>query len=306
MLVIYYNYTIFIKRGLILKLVLFFKTFEGNSKNYRLEKLKNSIIKWTGVINLLKAIFIDIDGTLRINKRIDEKILASLEQLNNLGIKVIITTGRNFVYARNLARKLKVYPLIIACNGALVKRYDNNEIIYDSKISRKTVRKIFDFTSSHNCKLLAHEDNNNYYIRKNDDIGTGIVGLTITSNNYERMITMKYLFKDQIPEVEFVNSSKAIYLEKRIHNKIYFHDINNKNVTKGKGISEVLDYLNLNSNEVMSIGDSNNDISMTYVVDKSIAVKDSTLALQNNSTLTLTSDLGTYLSELVKKLQNNV
>ena len=56
----------------------------------------------------------------------------------------------------------------------------------------------------------------------------------------------------------------------------------------------------------MSIGDSNNDIPMTYVVDKSIAVKDSTLALQNNSTLTLTSDLGTYLSELVKKLQNNV
>ena len=80
-------------------------------------------------------------------------------------------------------------------------------------------------------------------LRKNDDIGTGIVGLTITSNNYERMITMKYLFKDQIPEVEFVNSSKAIYLEKRITNKIYFHDVNNRSITKGKGISEVLDYL---------------------------------------------------------------
>ena len=107
---------------------------------------------------MLKAIFIDIDGTLRVNKKIDGKIINSLEALNNLGVKVIITTGRNFIHARNLARKIKVYPIIIACNGALVKRYDNNEIIYASKISRKTIRKIFDFTSSHNCKLLAHED----------------------------------------------------------------------------------------------------------------------------------------------------
>ena len=255
------------------------------------------------MINLLKAIFIDIDGTLRVNKKIDEKIIKSLKDLNDLGIKVIITTGRNFIHARNLARKLRVYPIIIACNGALVKRYDNNEIIYASKISRKTIRKIFDFTSSHNCKLLAHEDNTNYYIRKNDDIGTSIVGLTITSNNYERMITMKYLFKDQIPEVEFVNSSKAIYLEKRINNKIYFHDVNNKSVTKGKGICEVLDYLGLNSSEAISIGDSNNDIPMTYVVDKSIAVKNSTPALQNNSSTTLDSDLDTYLNNLVLELQ---
>ena len=255
------------------------------------------------MINLLKAIFIDIDGTLRVNKKIDEKIIKSLEDLNDLGIKVIITTGRNFIHARNLARKLRVYPIIIACNGALVKRYDNNEIIYASKISRKTIRKIFDFTSSHNCKLLAHEDNTNYDIIKNDDIGTSIVGLTITSNNYERMITMKYLFKDQIPEVEFVNSSKAIYLEKRINNKIYFHDVNNKSVTKGKGICEVLDYLGLNSSEAISIGDSNNDIPMTYVVDKSVAVKNSTPALQNNSSISLDSDLDTYLNNLVLELQ---
>ena len=114
---------------------------------------------------------------------------------------------------------------------------------------------------------------------------------------------MKYLFKDQIPEVEFVNSSKAIYLEKRINNKIYFHDVNNKSVTKGKGICEVLDYLGLNSSEAISIGDSNNDIPMTYVVDKSIAVKNSTPALQNNSSTTLDSDLGTYLNNLVLELQ---
>ena len=43
---------------------------------------------------------------------------------------------------------------------------------------------------------------------------------------------------------------------------------------------------------------------MTYVVDKSIAVKNSTTALQNYSTITLNSDLGTYLTNLVLELQN--
>ena len=49
------------------------------------------------MINLLKAIFIDIDGTLRVNKKIDEKIINSLEALNNLGVKVIITTDAHYL-----------------------------------------------------------------------------------------------------------------------------------------------------------------------------------------------------------------
>lgn len=252
---------------------------------------------------MLKVLFIDIDGTIRINNKIDKSILEAFKELKKLQVKVILTTGRNFLHARKLARKLDVYPIVIACNGSLVKRIDNNEIIARGNIPRKLVRQVFAFTSSHGCLLLAHEDNTNYYIRKNDDISTGITGLTVTSKNYDRMLAMKYLFQDQIPTLECVNSSKALYEARRIPNKTYFHDINLKGLTKGHGIIKTLDYLAIDSEETMAIGDSNNDISMAKITSISIAVKTATSELKNASTTVLTEDLGVFLTKLVTSLK---
>ena len=81
------------------------------------------------MVILLKVLFIDIDGTIRINKKINPKIITSLKELKNLGVKVILSTGRNFLHACKVARYLGTYPLLITCNGSLVKRMDNNETI---------------------------------------------------------------------------------------------------------------------------------------------------------------------------------
>ena len=53
----------------------------------------------------------------------------------------------------------------------------------------------------------------------------------------------------------------------------------------------------------MSIGDSNNDIPMTYVVNTSVAVKESTPLLENYSTIKIEEDLGTYLNKLAQDIQ---
>lgn len=252
------------------------------------------------MINLLKILFLDIDGTIRLNNKIDSRIIKSIADLNTLGVKVILNTGRNFLHARKLARKLAVYPIIIACNGSLIKRVDNNEIISLNAIPRTTVRKIFTFTKDHNCQLLAHEPTNNYYIRNNDSIGTNITGLTITSSNYDRMLALKYLFEDRIPEVTVANSSKAIYLETRLSGKVYFHDINVQGITKGYGIIKTLSYLGINPDEAMAIGDSNNDIAMSKVVKTSVATENATPKLKQISTIVLDEPLGAYLEKLIK------
>ena len=246
------------------------------------------------VINLLKVLFLDIDGTIRINNKIDSRIIESIATLNNLGVKVILNTGRNFLHARKLARKLAVYPIVIACNGSLVKRVDNNEIISHNEIPRATIRKIFAFTKEHDCQLLAHEPTNNY------SISTNITGLTITSRNYDRMLAMKNLFEDQIPEITIANSSKAIYLEKRLPGKVYFHDINLQGITKGHGIIETLAYLGISPEEAMAIGDSNNDIAMSEIVGTSVATENATPKLKQVSTITLDEPLGAYLEKLIK------
>ena len=252
---------------------------------------------------MLKILFIDIDGTIRINKKINPKIITSLKELKNLGVKVILSTGRNFLHARKVARYLGTYPLLITCNGSLVKRMDNNETIKNGKIPRATIRKVFKITSSFDCKLLAHEANNNYYIRKNDDISPDIVGMTITSKDYDTMLTLPETFKKKIPEVEVVNSSKALYLGEKIPRKIYFHDLNLKGLTKGFGVRTTFNYLGETSDEAIAIGDSNNDISMMSRVKTSVATQNATPDLKKNCNTVLTESLELYLQKLVEELQ---
>lgn len=255
------------------------------------------------MVILLKVLFIDIDGTIRINKKINPKIITSLKELKNLGVKVILSTGRNFLHARKVARYLGTYPLLITCNGSLVKRMDNNETIKNGKIPRATIRKVFKITSSLDCKLLAHEANNNYYIRKNDDISPDIVGMTITSKDYDTMLTLPEAFKKKIPEVEVVNSSKALYLGEKIPRKIYFHDLNLKGLTKGFGVRTTFNYLGETSDEAIAIGDSNNDISMMSLVKTSVATQNATPDLKKNCNTVLTESLELYLQKLVEELQ---
>ena len=252
---------------------------------------------------MLKVLFIDIDGTIRINKKINPEIITSLKELKNLGVKVILSTGRNFLHTRRVARHLGTYPILITCDGSLIKRMDNNETIKSGKIPRATIRKVFKITSSLDCKLLAHEANNNYYIRKTDDISPDIVGLTITSKDYDIMLTLTATFKKKIPEVEVVNSSKALYLEEKIPNKIYFHDLNLKGLTKGSGVETTLTYLGETSDEAIAIGDSNNDISMMNEVRISVATQNATPDLKKNCNTILTEPLELYLQKLVKELQ---
>ena len=85
----------------------------------------------------------------------------------------------------------------------------------------------------------------------------------------------------------------------------YFHDIVMGNVSKGTGIAEVLDYLNISKDEAMSIGDSDNDIAMTLVAGTSIAMGNATENLKKCSTQVIKSNTEGGLYLFLKTLVDN-
>lgn len=251
---------------------------------------------------MIKAIFIDIDGTIRNDGKISDSVVEALKKLKEKQVKVILTTGRNFIHTRKVAREIDAYPLVIACNGSLVKRYDNNEVIFSRLIPRDVVRKVFKYSSSHDCRLLAHEENNNYYIRKSEDITTAVISLSLFSDNFSRMLTIKDLFKETIPSVGIVNSSSNLSNGKMEEGKVYFHDIVLANTTKSTGILETMDYLGLTNDEVMVIGDSYNDIPMAMLDVTSVATSNACLELKNLCNILLEEDIGLFLNDLADKI----
>ena len=69
------------------------------------------------------------------------------------------------------------------------------------------------------------------------------------------------------------NESKRLKDQSIKHSKNYYCDINSKNISKGKAVEEVCKYLNISKDEVMAIGDGENDVSMFKIAKYSVAMK---------------------------------
>ena len=77
-------------------------------------------------LNNIKAIFIDIDGTLTNSKReVTTVTKEAIKRIINMGIKVVICSGRGNKYVQNKAKEANTSQYIITSNGAQI--YDFNE-----------------------------------------------------------------------------------------------------------------------------------------------------------------------------------
>lgn len=75
-----------------------------------------------------------------------------------------------------------------------------------------------------------------------------------------------------IPNIKISNKSR----NPKDSNKILFYDITNKDVSKGNAIKILCDYLKIDINKTMAIGDSDNDIEMLQVSNVKIAMSNAT------------------------------
>lgn len=254
-------------------------------------------------MNDIKVIFIDIDGTLTdSNDEIRPNLITIIKKIIKKNIKVILVSGRNLHYAEEISKYVSATPIVIASNGAIVKNYDTNEIILKKTIPKKDIKKLYKYTSTHNCILNASKIDEDIIINNQKDITTDIVQVKINSTNYERMQIIDAYLKDLIPEIIVTNSSKSIYQSKRKKDKVYFHEIAKEFTSKGNAVLEVVDYLKIDAKDTMAIGDSNNDISMMLVCDKKIAMGNSTNKLKKYCDLVIDTNDNDGLYKFLKSL----
>ena len=92
---------------------------------------------------MIKLLALDLDGTL-LNSRgeIPEKNLETIQKAEQKGVLVTIATGRRFRDALPVADQLKLNAPVICHNGALLKYADTLETVAVSIVANETVRAI--------------------------------------------------------------------------------------------------------------------------------------------------------------------
>lgn len=241
---------------------------------------------------MIKLIAIDLDGTLlNKDKRISQENKVALKMAMEKGVKVVVCSGRIFSGARVFAMDVGANGPMIACNGAIIKDLQTEEVIYSSTMVHEDCIQLID---------LCHQENVYFHVYVGETMFTeklGFSSLFYWQRNQElpeedridiRVVKdlKEELQTGSIPAFKFVLVSDDPEQLQRIRALIgeikgvqvtsSFRDnleIINAGVGKGHALKLLAERLGIKQEEVMAIGDNENDESMLQYAGLSVAME---------------------------------
>lgn len=253
----------------------------------------------------MPIIFSDVDGTLYDHSKIpNQQTIEDIKFAKENNAHFNICTGNPYFERMRWLTKLIDVDYLISSSGAHIIDIKNDKTIYSKSIQKLIFNKILTIAKLEEIQLCFW-DENNYFLLNNDSLWNNeILEYHFTNEATKKMFPQIYNNEDICPlKVEIY--SKAYNDEKKVKKELnnlfnLFKDIDGiditltsinieiqaKNVNKGEAIlwllKNVYNNININQNDIMVIGDSNNDYSM-------IILSNYSYAMANASNLILTS-----------------
>lgn len=221
----------------------------------------------------------DVDGTMLMDDgNVHPETLQAFKLAQEQNHVVVIATGRSIVRTKSLMNKMPYVDYFVCNNGALVYDVKNDNVIKVEGVNPHHYPKVVDFARKHNLVFKLHTDKD--WI---GDIGSESDLPTILTPEMDQEIRQyikdnpesKKLYNGQIPTQLSVNGKEEFskkYLDSFIEwfgkdSSVFltnstFLDVNPKDTSKWTGLLELANHLNLNSNQIVTFGDSLNDLEM--------------------------------------------
>lgn len=239
-----------------------------------------------------KLICLDMDGTLlNDKKKISDRNKETIKKAHDKGIKVAISTGRVFASAHYYSELLGIKAPIIASNGAYIREKDRDEVIYESCLERETCEKILKVMEKYNFLKYFNTCNEiiadkpfpkaNIYRIMNEELPDYMkVNLKVVEDLHE-ILNQEYesriiKFISISEDYEKLNKAKKEVEEigglEVVRSSLNNFEVMNKGCSKGRAVEILAEFYNIKKEEVICIGDSENDLSMIKYAGMGVAM----------------------------------
>lgn len=237
---------------------------------------------------MYKLAVFDLDGTLLNSKhRVSIENLEAINLLRQNNIKVIIATGRSNELLKPYVKALNITENIITCNGTVIGNPNNEKMLYEGIVPKKSVRKALEMCIEYGHEFLVYtskailtrqSDWDNFLIEKNVKSNDEFKTNFIIIDNIEEIINNYNVNKVLIIER---NKNKYLELTKRAvefsdvshtQSAKSYLDIGPLNHSKGNAVKILCKDLGIKLEEVIAFGDQMNDISMISIVGFGVAM----------------------------------
>lgn len=217
----------------------------------------------------IKAIALDVDGTITDSTRkICINSIKAINQVEEKGIPVIIVTGNILCSTKMISILLGTTGGMVAENGGVIKYGDEQRVLGNIK----------------ECERAYEYLKTRYPVNKVEFSDQRISEVAIGRNVEEE--TVKSTLKDF--DVKIYDSKFAIHLT-------------DPAVDKGSSLKVLATYLNVKTEEIMAIGDGENDVEFLQVAGLKVAVNNAASELKAMADYVTHKPYGDGVAEAVSK-----
>lgn len=240
-----------------------------------------------------KLIACDLDGTLlRDDSSVSTENLEAIRKINNSNIEFVINTGRTLYEIPEILLKSQDMRYIIHSDGSVIFDKKQDNIIRSRYIDTDTALKLYRLLSSFDTMIEYYENGhpvtdikklnyNSYEYFNIDKNYRPVIDLTrkgvddleqyICENNKVELINIFFKNPDERNQCEGILDDKFdVHFTTSMDNNI---EITAKGVSKGTALKTLCDFLNIDNEDVIAVGDSKNDFTMFDFAGTSFSVK---------------------------------
>jgi len=260
---------------------------------------------------MYKLVAIDLDGTM-LNQYgiITEETKDVIKKVQEKGTEVMIASGRAITSVKRFSKEINSQKYFISGNGAVTYDIENNNILYENILKKQKALQIIKICEENSIYynvytengIIAKNLNYNtlYYYKDNltkpDENRTHI---NIVENVYdyideknEKILKImicdehKSVFNSivrklkEIPDIEVLevsHMSRKLIKQgtEEIALEYFYTEVTAKDVDKWNALEELIKLINIQKEEVITIGDNANDLKMIKNAGLGIAMGES-------------------------------
>lgn len=236
---------------------------------------------------MIRLIALDLDDTLlRKNKTISLENQKAIALAKSRGIKIVIASGRPLFRINPILESLDLMEdenYIIALNGGLIAT-TRQAVLYQKQLMSQDIHYIIRELLNRDLSFMMYQDNQIYTNQLNASLRQLPIFQGVTLEERSISDLQKTSYADKIIVVDTKAQLDCNQLElvaalptyTVVRTTPYFLEILPNYVNKGAAIEFLAEYLHILPQEMMAIGDAENDISMLKAVGMGVAMANAT------------------------------
>ena len=238
-----------------------------------------------------RFLVVDVDGTLLNSEhQVSKRNLAALIKAQQMGVRVVIASGRPTYGLMPIARTLELGNyggFIISYNGCQIIKADTGELLFERRISpemlpyleKKAKKNSFDIFTYHDDTIVTNNPDNPHIQREAEINGLRLIPeehfstaidfspskCMLVSDDEESLVALEELWKRRLKGSLDVFRSEP-----------YFLETVPTGVDKSNALAVLMEQLGVPREEVMAIGDGPADYTLIQLAGLGVAMGQST------------------------------